>query len=110
MLVPDRPEGDIDPRGHEVLVLYAEPRRVTLKYTRDDSVVRGYTVHLEGLCVDPALVRHYEEMNAAGRGSLPGLHEFQYFAKAAGHEIQVAIRDTGAFMDPRSRLDWWQGR
>jgi hypothetical protein len=29
---------------------------------------------------------------------------------AVGSEIQVAVRDTGSFMDPRSRNDWWQGR
>ena len=25
-------------------------------------------------------------------------------------DLVVAIRDTGTFMDPRSRKDWWQGR
>ena len=30
--------------------------------------------------------------------------------RARGNEIQVAIRDTGRFMDPRTRKDWWQGR
>ena len=29
------------------------PTRITLGYTRDDSVANGYVVHLENVCVDP---------------------------------------------------------
>jgi len=32
------------------------------------------------------------------------------FGRAIDTEIQVAIRDTGRFMDPRVRKDWWRGR
>lgn len=94
----------------EVLVLYAAPERITLKYTAEDSVIEGYTLHLERVCVDPALVAHYQASDAAGRGQLPALRAGQAFARARGNEIDVAIRDRGAFMDPRSRKDWWQGR
>lgn len=59
--------------GYKALVLYAEPTRITLGYTRDDSVANGYTVHLEGICVDPNLVALYRSSNAAGRGFLPAL-------------------------------------
>lgn len=96
-------------QGNQVLVLYAESSRVTLKYTREDSVVSGYTVHIEGLCVDPQLVDLYRKWNIQGRGDLPALRARQAFARAIGQEIQVAIRDTGQFMDPRARKDWWQG-
>jgi hypothetical protein len=96
--------------GFEVLVLYASPERITLKYTADDSVVEGYTLHAEGVCVDPALVALYESSNAAGRSQLPALRPGQPFARARSTEIAVAIRDRGTFMDPRSRKDWWQGR
>lgn len=95
--------------GYKALVLYAEPTRVTLGYTRDDSVANGYTVHLEGICVDPNLVALYRSSNAAGRGFLPALREDEVLGTAANSAVLVAVRDRGVFFDPRSRLDWWQG-
>ncbi len=94
--------------GYAVLVLYAEPHRITLKYTGEDNVVYGYTLHLEDICVDPDLVALYEYWNDAGRGQLPALVEGQAFATAGSSEIRVSIRDTGAFLDPRSDKDWWK--
>ncbi|MHB1294367.1 MAG: hypothetical protein ACYC4R_05135 [Anaerolineae bacterium] len=95
--------------GYEVLVLYAAEERITLKYTGEGDVISGYTVHVEGVWVDPPLLALYRACDAAGRGSLPALRAGQAFGRALGGEVGVAIRDTGAFMDPRSRLDWWQG-
>jgi hypothetical protein len=95
--------------GYEVLVLYAAENRITLKYTREDNVVYGYTLHVEGVCVEPNLLALYRNMNAAGRGRLPALRARQAFGRAIGGEVGAAIRDTGAFMDPRSRNDWWIG-
>jgi len=95
--------------GYDVLVLYASTERITLKYTREDNVVWGYTLHVDGVCVEPDLLALYETMNAAGRDNLPALQGGQAFGRARGSEIVVAIRDTGAFMDPRSREDWWTG-
>jgi len=95
--------------GYEVLVLYATENRITLKYTREDNVVYGYTLHVEGVCVEPNLLKLYRDWNAAGRGNLPALRARQAFGRAIGGEVGVAIRDTGAFMDPRSRNDWWIG-
>lgn len=97
----------ISANGHEALVLYAEPTRITLKYTAEDNVVFGYTIHLENVCVEPSLLALYESWNEAGRGQLPALYPYQPFARAMSEEIQVAIRDTGAFQDPRSINDWW---
>jgi hypothetical protein len=97
-------------QGYEALVLYATEERITLKYTREDNVVAGYTVHVEGVCVEPSLLALYNQWDAAGRGELPALRGGQPFGRARGDEIQVAIRDTGTFMDPRSRGCWWQGK
>jgi hypothetical protein len=97
-------------QGYEVLVLYADTNRITLKYTGEDSVVNGYAVQVEGVCVEPSLLALYQQMNAAGRGRLPALRAGQAFGRARGNEIQAAIRDTGRFMDPRTRKDWWRGR
>jgi hypothetical protein len=96
--------------GYQVLVLYASTERITLKYTREDNVVYGYTLHVENICVEPTLLALYQSWNDAGRGHLPALRAGQAFGRARSDEIQVAIRDTGAFMDPRSCKDWWQGR
>ena len=32
---------------------------------RGDSVMPGYTVHIEGLCTDPKLLALYNQLNAA---------------------------------------------
>jgi hypothetical protein len=94
--------------GYIALVLYAEESRITLKYTREDNVVSGYTVHLEGVCVDPVLLALYRQAETAGRSRLPALRNGQPLGTMQQHELRVAVRDTGAFMDPRSRKDWWQ--
>ncbi len=97
-------------QGNAVLVLYADKERITLKYTGEDSVVSGYAIHVDGVCTEPSLLALYEQMNSSGRGHLPALPANQPFGRARGNEIQVAIRDTGRFMDPRVRKDWWRGR
>jgi hypothetical protein len=102
--------GDAGTADYEVLVLYATGDRVTLKYTRADNVVHGYTLHLENLCVEPRLLALYEQWNAAGRGHLPALRAGQAVGRARSGAVGVAIRDSGTFLDPRSRKDWWQGR
>ena len=98
------------PTGYAAMVLYAAPNRITLKYTREDNVVLGYTIHIENICVEPSLLALYNSMNAAGRARLPALFAGQGIGRAITTEIGVAIRDAGSFMDPRSRKDWWQGR
>lgn len=96
--------------GNDVMVLYASPTRLTLKYTREDNVIFGYTIHLENLCVEPRLLALYRASDAAGRIELPALTGGQPLGRAIGRAIGVVVRDTGAFMDPRSRRSWWIGR
>jgi hypothetical protein len=93
--------------GFDVMVLYASPLRMTLKYTREDNVVSGYTVHLENICVEPRLLALYQACNNAGRGNLPALKAGQAIGRSRGKELGIAIRDNGVFMDPRSSKDWW---
>jgi hypothetical protein len=99
--------------GYRVMILYAEAQRITLGYTRKDTVAGGYTVHLENICVDPNLLALYQaQTNSEGwhfTGQLPGLRNNQALGTALGSEVRVAIRDRGTFLDPRSRKDWWQG-
>ena len=96
--------------GYRALVLYADQERITLGYTRDDSVANGYAVHVEGLCTDPNLLARYRQTNAEGRGALPAIRPNEVIGTALSTEIAVSIRDRGSFLDPRSRKDWWQGR
>lgn len=94
--------------GHDALVLYAGETRLTLKYTREDSVAVGYTVYIEDICVQLALVSLYQALNANGRTTLPALPGGQPVGRAIGSQIKVAVRDAGHFLDPRSCNDWWQ--
>lgn len=100
-----------DGNGEEyvAVALYAEANRLTLAYTRDGSVAQGYVVHLEQICVDPLLVQRYSEADHNGRQALPALRHGQSFGVARTTEVRLAIRDRGAFLDPRSRKDWWRG-
>ena len=108
--LPRRAGSDIYQGVYYALVVYAERTRISLHYARNDYIAPGYGLHIENVCVDPSLLALYQQTNAAGRGQLPGLRNNQPVGTAQGGEILVAVRDTGTFMDPRSRKDWWAGR
>lgn len=92
---------------YAAMVLYVDDDSITLKYTPEDNVVQGYTIHLVGICVEPSLRARYQANRAAGTSELPVLRADQPLGRARGSELIAAIRDTGSFMDPRSRKDWW---
>lgn len=96
--------------GYRAMVLFAEPTRLTLVYTRRDGADHGYVVHLEDIQVDAGLLSLYQELDTAGRTQLPALTNGERlgYASSAG-TVKIAVRDTGQFMDPRSRKDWWMG-
>ena len=95
--------------GMQVLLLYATTERLTLKYTREDNVIDGYTIHIEDICIEPTLQNAYEEMDRSGRRNLVALAAGQPLGRARSNEIKVCIRDKGTFMDPRTSKDWWRG-
>jgi hypothetical protein len=112
-------------QGYEVIVLYADERRIALRYAREDSAgARGYTVHLDGLCTDPNLLALYNGLDAAAGPRyvyrppnqrpysypLPVLSAGKPLGLARTAEVVVAVVDTGAYMDPRSCNEWWQIR
>ena len=94
-------------QGFGARVLFVDEDSMTLKYTGEDDVVYGYTIHLVGICPEPSLRALYDATNAAGRTELPALAGDQPLGRARTGSFQIAIRDTGAFMDPRSQKDWW---
>lgn len=95
--------------NYKFLVMYAAETRITLHVGREDEFF-GYVLHIEDVCIDPDLLALYRQLHAGGRRDLPALYGHQPFGRATGSEIKIAVRDTGSFMDPRSRNDWWQGR
>jgi hypothetical protein len=94
--------------GCEVLVIYAAKDQITLKYTREDNVIYGYTLHIDHTCVDSTLLALYKACDDGGRTVLPALRPRQPFARASGNQVVIAIRDTGTFLDARSHTDWWR--
>ena len=96
-------------KGYVYQVLYAGDSGITL-YNGTDDDYHGYVVHIEDVCVDPDLVDLYWNLHEDGRDELPALKGHQAFGVALTNEIKVAVRDSGSFLDPRSRLDWWRGR
>ena len=107
-------------QGYKVIVLHADERRVALRYAREDSAgARGYTVHLDGLCIDPNLLALYAGLDAptgprysypSSSYPLPVLPAGKPLGVARSSEVVVAVVDTGSFMDPRSCNEWWQIR
>lgn len=92
----------------QVMVLYAKDNKVTLKYTREDDIVSGYTLYIENVNISPNLISLYQTLDNQGRKSLPALHGGELIGVAASDIIRIAIRDTGSLMDPRVGKDWWQ--
>jgi hypothetical protein len=98
----------VDPAGFTAMVLYADGGQLALKYTAEDRIDTGYLVHLVNLCVDPNLVALYQRLDADGRHWLPAVFSGSVVGTAQGGEVDVVVRDSGSFLDPRSRQDWWQ--
>ena len=104
----------------EVLVLFADEDTIALRYTREDSSgSAGYTVHVDNICTDPNLLALYNTLDDPGgprylypnpEYPLPNLPAGYPIGVARGHEVVVAIVDSGAFQDPRSWDEWWQER
>ncbi|MEW5957945.1 MAG: hypothetical protein AB1801_09495 [Chloroflexota bacterium] len=111
--IPER-NANIYSGEYKALVLYADEKQITLKYTRRDSVANGYSTNLENVCVDPNLIALYRaQVDADGYHNtnyLPALRNNETFGTALAGEMRVTIRDgSGSFLDPRSRKDWWRG-
>jgi len=70
----------------------------------------GYLVHLQNLCVDPNLVDLYNRLDREGRHNLPAVYNGSVVGVALGEEVDVVVRDSGSFMDPRSWQDWWSNQ
>ncbi|PIU03476.1 hypothetical protein COT44_03460 [Candidatus Shapirobacteria bacterium CG08_land_8_20_14_0_20_39_18] len=93
--------------GKQVMVYYASSNEIFIMYNTGGGIRNGYGIHIMGnFTVRPELLALYNQLNAAGRVQLPALGASEILGTAHG-DIQVAIRDTGGFMDPRWKNDWW---
>jgi hypothetical protein len=93
------------------MVLFADEDELTVHYGDRDVVDSGYVVYLTNFCVDPSLVSLYRAQLSAGKratGQLPMLRADQLVGTAKQNFVTIAVRDSGPFLDPRSRKDWWQ--
>lgn len=96
--------------GFVAMVLYAGDEELTLAYYRQDHVALGYVIHMANFCVDPNLVAAYRAQTSGGKratGMLPGVANNQRLGVAKDSFVTLAVRDRGAYLDPRSRKDWW---
>jgi hypothetical protein len=93
--------------GKQVMVLYASPNQITLRYAvQDDLSSAGYGIHILGINVNQDLLNQYNSANSQGRSSLPALEGGEIIGTANG-EVLVSVRDSGDFLDPRWENDWW---
>lgn len=95
--------------GNILMLIYATPTTATFVHGRGEHPQDGYFIHVDKFCVDPNLLSAYQSANASGRGSLPVIRTGQVFGYGNGSDVRIAIRDSGDWMDPRVRKDWWQG-
>lgn len=94
--------------GYKAMLIYADEKSLAINWTGDDDAITGYAAHIDGICVDPNLLALYRQLNSAGRHKMPVLKDGQKMGTAKTNEVRVAIRDSGNFLDPRSKLDWWK--
>jgi hypothetical protein len=88
--------------------LYARSPELTIGYTTTDGITNGYTLFIEGVCVDPSLEQQYGSLSSRPGNQLPYVTTSDIVGKAQGTEVRISIRDTGTLLDARSCRDWWQ--
>lgn len=107
-LVGLRAERQIDSEGDVFITLYATDKFILFQHSADDNLSAGYLFYFVDICVDPNLLKQYENDNNTGRTRLPAIHPGQVFGYAKNNEVKFVIRDSGSFMDTRYKEDWWE--
>lgn len=95
--------------GYEAVVIYADENSVALHYENVDGTIDGYAVHILGVAPDESLLTLYRQLNSEGRKRMPALKVNDIIGTAIDNEIWVSIRDSGDFLDPRWKQEWWAG-
>ena len=93
--------------GFNYTVLYASPTELTLKATKEDNAVYGYTLHFAELNVDPAILNAYVANEKDRNNTLVAIPCGIKLGTPLNSTFKVAVADTGTFIDPRVRKDWW---
>ncbi len=90
------------------LVLYATKNEIVFTHSDEDNIEDGYLYYFEDICVDPNLLTEYKnDSSEERRGHLPVIKTGQIFGYAANTDPKTSVRDTGSFVDPRAKEDWW---
>ncbi len=104
------PQGGYDiGGGYQVTILYMDDGAgdITMSYTAGEAgITLGYVVHLLNFNIAPELVTLYNQGKSEGK--IIALPCGYALGTIKPSELQVSIRDTGTFFDPRSGYDWWQ--
>lgn len=93
--------------GYNYTILYASQNDITLKGTLEDNAVYGYTIHLTDFNINPDILKLYNQNQDTGRNQLLAIPCGYPLGTPKDSKVKVAVADTGTFMDPRVRKDWW---
>lgn len=100
---------------YQAFVMYADADTVALHYSAEDTVVNGYTVHIDNICTDPNLLALYNSLDGGGTGprynntsfNMPYVGLGQAIGTARDNLVRVKIVDTGSTLDPRGCWNLW---
>ncbi len=96
--------------GFHYTILYADQGKgtLTIKATAEDNAVYGYTIHLTNLDINPTILDLYQKSMDSNRTKLAAISCGFPLGTPRGGNFKIAIADTGTFIDPRVRKDWWK--
>lgn len=97
-----------------VLYAHTDEATLTLKYAYSDSVMDGYTVYFENVCIDPMLQAAFDSCTPVvnrntgerRRNCMIQVKGNERLATAIGNHVKVAIRRDGRLIDTRCRNLW----
>ena len=98
---------EINSVGYTYTVLYATENDITLKGTLEDNAVYGYTLHVADFNVNPEILQLYRQNEQSGRKQLLAIPCGYPLGTPLNSKFKVGVADTGTFIDPRVRKDWW---
>ncbi len=100
---------------YQAFVMYADADTVALHYSAEDTVVNGYTVHIDNICTDPNLLALYNALDGGGTGprytntsfNMPYIAVGQAIGTARDNLVRVKVVDTGSTIEPRMCWNLW---
>lgn len=105
----------VNNKHYQAFVMYADADTIALHYSAEDSVVNGYTVHIDNICTDPNLLALYNSLDGGGTGprytntsfNMPYVEVGQAIGTARDNLVRVKVVDTGSTIEPRMCWNLW---